>query len=53
MSADSKKSLGWTILLILFGVVALFGGVEWLSLLIPAALLVWYGGKPKVRTGRN
>jgi hypothetical protein len=53
MSADYKKSMGWTILLILFGVVALFGGVEWLTVLIPAAMLIWYGAGPMLRSGRN
>jgi hypothetical protein len=53
MSANSKKSAGWTIVLILFGIIALFVGVKWLVVLIPAAMLVWYAAGPVVRTGRN
>ena len=53
MSADAKKSMGWTVVLILLGVAAIYCGSRWLSLLIPAALLVWYTAKPKLRTGRD
>jgi hypothetical protein len=53
MSANSKKSMGWTVVLILLGMAALFGGSKWLTLLIPAALLVWYAAKPILGTGRN
>jgi hypothetical protein len=53
MSRNAKKSMGWTSLLILFGLMALFGGEKWLVLLIPAAMLVWYGAGPMVRSGRN
>jgi len=53
MSMDSKKSMGSTLLLILLGMAALYGGSRWLALLIPAALLVWYGAAPLLRGGRN
>ena len=53
MSIDAKKSMGWTVVLILMGMAAIYGGSKWLSLLIPAALLVWYTAKPRLRTGRN
>lgn len=53
MSANSKKSMGWMVVLILLGVAALFGGAKWLVLLIPAATLVWYGAAPILRGGRN
>jgi hypothetical protein len=53
MSANSKKSIGWSILLVSFGIVALFGGIKWLTVLIPAAMLVWYGASPALRSGRN
>jgi hypothetical protein len=53
MSMDAKKSMGWAVVLILLGMAALYGGSKWLSLLIPAALLVWYTAKPRLRTGRN
>ena len=45
--------MGSTILLILLGVAALFGGAKWLALLIPAAIVVWYGTRPMLRSGRR
>jgi hypothetical protein len=53
MSRNSQKSLGSTLVLILFGIIALFGGVKWLVLLIPAAILVCYSAAPLLRSGRN
>ena len=53
MSANSRKSMAWTLVLILLGMAALYGGSRWLTILIPAALLVWYIAKPTLRTGRN
>jgi hypothetical protein len=53
MSANSKKSMVWTIVLILLGMAALYGGSKWLSLLIPAAMLVWYRAGTMLRSGRN
>ncbi len=53
MSADAKKSMGWTLVLFLLGMAALYGGSKWLGLLIPAALFVWYAAGPMLRTGRD
>jgi hypothetical protein len=53
MSANLKKSMGWTVVLVIMGMAALYAGTKWLSLLIPAALLVWYTAKPGLGTGRN
>ena len=53
MSANSKKSMGSTIILILLGVAAIYGGSSWLTILIPVALLVWFTAPPRLRTGRN
>jgi hypothetical protein len=53
MSVNSKKSMGWTFVLIFLGMAALYGGSKWLGLLIPAALLVWFTAKPMIGTGRN
>jgi hypothetical protein len=53
MSADAKKSTGATVILIILGLAALIGGAHWLALLIPAAVLVWYGAGSAWRTGRN
>ena len=46
MSMNSKKSMGWTVILIVMGMAALYGGSKWLALLIPAAVLVWYTAQP-------
>jgi hypothetical protein len=51
MSLNHKKSLAGTIVLILFGILALLGGVKWLALLIPGATLIWYTAR--TRLGRN
>jgi len=53
MSANSKKSILWTIILVILGMAALYGGAKWLSLLIPAAMLVWFVAKPSLGTGQN
>ena len=53
MSMAGKKSMGWAVVLIVMGMAALYGGSKWLALLIPAAVLVWYTAKPRLRTGRN
>jgi hypothetical protein len=53
MSANSKKSMGWSIVLVLLGVAAIWAGPKSLILIIPAATLVWYGARPVLRGGRN
>jgi hypothetical protein len=53
MSANAGKSIGGTVVLILFGVVALVGGDKWLVGLIPAAILVWYGTGSALRRDGN
>jgi len=53
MSAEAKTGYGSTLALLLFGVLALYLGSRWLVLLIPAALLIWYGAAPILRSGRN
>ncbi len=53
MSANSKKSLTSTFLLVLLGMTALVAGAKWLVLLIPAAVLVWYTAGSTMRSGRN
>ena len=45
--------MGWTLVLMLLGVAALFAGTKWLVLLVPAATLIWYGARPLLRSGRN
>jgi hypothetical protein len=51
--STSKKSFGWTFVLILFGIIALFGGTKSLIVLIPAAMLIWYGAALRLRSGRS
>ena len=53
MSADAKKSVSSTVILILLGMAALYGGTKWLSLLIPAAGLIWFGVRPMLGSSRN
>jgi len=37
----TSETLGFTALLLLFGILALYGGAHWLGWLIPAAVVVW------------
>jgi hypothetical protein len=54
MSAQTKKSLAWTTVLIVFGLTALFAGMKVLIVLIPAALLIWYEiAQPMLDGDRN
>jgi hypothetical protein len=54
MSADVKKGYGSTLLMVFFGVLALYGGTVWLPLLVPAATLVWYvASRPQLGGNRN
>jgi len=50
MHRNSRQSAGWAAVLMLFGLLALFGGVKWLFPLIPAALLIWYAAGPTLRS---
>jgi hypothetical protein len=40
-SKEIKKGYGLTLVLLMFGVLAFYGGASWLLVLIPAAVLVW------------
>jgi hypothetical protein len=42
MSADAKKNYGSTVVLMILGMLALYGGDRCLLGLIPAAMVVWY-----------
>ena len=53
MSASTKNSLSRTLLLVLLGLIALLIGMKSLPVLVPAALLVWFGASPALRSGRN
>ena len=53
MSMNSKKSITGTSVLVLLGLLALFAGPKWLTVLIPAAIFVWYAAGSLLRTGRN
>jgi len=37
------KNTAWTVGLALFLAFAIYGRLQWLSLVIPGAVLVWYG----------
>ncbi|MGH9494164.1 MAG: hypothetical protein ACRD3B_04135 [Candidatus Sulfotelmatobacter sp.] len=53
MKANFKQSIGSTLLLILLGTVVFLAGAKWLVVVVPAALLVWFGTSPALRSGRN
>jgi hypothetical protein len=53
MKTKTYQSLLWTTALICLGLIAISAGAKWLTLLIPAALLIWYGAGPVLRSGRN
>lgn len=53
MSRESKKSVSWTIVLVLLGLLAFYGGTRWLLVLVPAALMIWAIAAPAVRKQRN
>lgn len=42
MSSRTKNTV-WTVALVLFLAFAIYGKLQWLSLVIPGAVLVWYG----------
>ncbi len=53
MSAEAKKSYGSTLVLLMLGVLAFYGGSTWLLVLIPAAVLVWRAAGESARKSRN
>jgi hypothetical protein len=54
MNTQSKKSSGWALVLVALGLLAFFGSPSRLTLLIPAAILVWYAALgPATRNGRH
>jgi len=53
MSENYKRTIVLSVILILLGVAAVYGGTKWLKVLIPLAILVWYGATPGLRSGRN
>jgi hypothetical protein len=54
MSTEAKKSYGSTLVLLTLGMLAFYGGVSWLLVLVPAAVLVWYAAnRAAVRRSRN
>ena len=42
MSTRGKNTV-WTVALVLFLAFSIYGKLQWLSLVIPGAVLVWYG----------
>jgi hypothetical protein len=43
MNLHSKKTMGWTAALILFIAIAVLAQLQWQILIIPGAVLMWYG----------
>ena len=53
MSAEAKKHYGSSLALLALGLLALYGGADWLVLLVPVAALVWYAAGPQLGRRRN
>ena len=53
MSANAKTSMWAAAALIALGVLLLLTGEKSLLVVVPAAVLVWFGVAPKLRNTRN
>lgn len=53
MSAETKKGYGSMLLLLALGIIALFAGAKSLVLVVPAAVIVWYGARLAPGNGGN
>jgi hypothetical protein len=53
MSVDAKKSYGLSLILLLFGFLALYGGAACLLILIPAAVFLWLSCPARFSNSRN
>jgi hypothetical protein len=54
VNADAKKGYGSTLALMLLGVLALYGGAQWLMALVPAAIVIYFvTGYARFGIGRN
>jgi hypothetical protein len=53
MNTPSNESLCFSALLVLFGMLALYGGTGWLGLLIPAALVLWLIARVRCQARRS
>jgi hypothetical protein len=53
MSAEARKSYGGSCTLLILGLIALYGGAQWLLILIPAALLIWFSCPHRFGSTRN
>ncbi|MFZ0815232.1 MAG: hypothetical protein WAM78_06915 [Candidatus Sulfotelmatobacter sp.] len=53
MNTTSNESLGFGALLVLFGMLALYGGPSWLGWLIPAAVVLWLIASVRRQTRRT
>jgi hypothetical protein len=52
MNATSSESLCFTALLVLFGMLAVYGGARWLGILVPAAIIVWLATSARCQARR-
>jgi hypothetical protein len=53
MNTTSNESRCFGALLVLFGMLALYGGTAWLGLLIPAAIVLWLIASIRRQTRRT
>jgi hypothetical protein len=50
--SSTNESIAVTSILVVFGVLALYGGAGWLSFLIPAAIIVWIAANARSHVRR-
>ncbi len=53
MNLELKKSVRCAFILMICGMLALYGGPVWSIGLIPVAALIWFTTKPQLRSGQN
>lgn len=53
MKAELIKSMAWSAVLMLFGIVVLYRGPVLAIALVPLAIVIWYGAKPKLGSSRR
>ncbi len=53
MTTTAKRSIVCSVILILLGIAAIYAGTKSLALLIPLAMLLWYGASPVLGRRQN
>ena len=53
MSAEARRSYGWSFILVMLGLIPLYGGTSWLLVVLPAAGLIWFSYRNRFGSARN